>query len=517
MVLYILLFKLSFCVLLYTGVGEQEWEVQPMSSKDKSNQSSIPTTNSNLHIEGSSNNNISRLGSRLASIREKGLSRSIHELPFTGGRTYPVSTLFTSESSGNMDILSNDNNYNTSLYNLSSNDYLGLVHHEGVIDAGRWAIEAYGSGSGGSRLMGGAIPLHSGLESQLATLVGYPTVLLVGSGYLANYGLLTALLDSSTYVLFDKLNHASLMDGVLHSGCAWASYPHLNYQALEEKLIKVSSPSISGASKKYEDIYILTDSVFSMDGDNVDLVRLQRLADTYGAKLIIDESHAMGVRGINSRSGAGLAVEHGGEDCDASPKVSPYIVLGTFSKAYASYGGFIACDAEVREFLINTMRTFIFSTSLPPSVLSTTSAAIEITSGVSNTEMPSSPLRTQCSDNMGHSLIGNALKFHNMLIERGLSIESDLLDSNIAGTKRKPSLQPFSSQIIPIMIYDNTRAVKLSEYLWDHGISARAVRYPTVPKSDARVRLSLTLGFNHEDLSYIADRITDGIAVINNE
>ncbi len=427
------------------------------------------------------------LRGRIDVMTQKGLRRNIHELPFTGGVNAP-------EATGGVGVPEAEG---ATKYNLSCNDYLNLIHHPYLQECASSAMAMYGVGSGGSRLMGGATPLHGELEERLAVLTGFPSTLLVGSGYLANYGLLTALLGKSDYVFFDKLNHASLLDGILHSGCKWKSFPHKNYHALEEGLRRIADPSVGGIATRYANIYIVTDSIFSMDGDRADLVELQRLSTMYGAKLIIDESHAMGIMGIMGIMGGAGGGGGGGGGLCVEMGVRPYIVVGTLSKAYASYGGFISCSHLVREYLLNTMRTFIFSTSLPPAVVASSLGALDIVAA---------------APTMGSELLLRARMFHGMLMDAGLRVDDGSGTAADGSARSVPMLLPFSSQIVPVMVYDNDRAVVLSRLLGEAGVHVRAIRYPTVPLHGARLRFSITLGFDEGHLAEIAHSVVQVIA-----
>lgn len=331
--------------------------------------------------------------------------------------------------------------------NFSTNDYLALSTNQNVKNAAIKAIELYGTGSLGSRLMCGNNELVSELEERLASFLGYESALVYGSGFLANIGLLETILDSDDIVLFDKLNHASLIDGVLRSKAKWKSYKHNDMDDLRKKLKRIEG--VKGR------IFIVVESVFSMDGDVAEIQDIGSIAREFGAFTVVDEAHAFGVFG---ECGKGVCATLG---------VKPDILSATFSKAYANYGGFVACSEQIKSFLINRSKPFIYSTALPPSVVGGILGAFgEISE----------------KKELGNELLKRSRYFYDKLQNAGF----DLL--------------PFESQIIPVIVGDNARALLFAGELKRHGVYAKAIRPPTVPVNSSRIRLSLTLGFTQKEL-----------------
>jgi len=335
---------------------------------------------------------------------------------------------------------------------FSSNDYLGLSDHPMLKEASMRAIEQYGSGVAASRLMSGNIGLHEELEKRLARLTGMGSALLFGSGYLANAGLLSAITSRDDMLFADRLNHASLVDGALLSRAGVFRYRHCDMDHLEYFL---ANRTCTGNR------FIVTDSLFSMDGDIAPLRKLAELSERYGCDLIVDEAHATGVFG----NGGGICRELG---------IRPHAVTGTLSKALGSYGGFAAGNTDLIEYLINRARTFIYSTGLPPAAPAAALQALDI--------IDSQP-------ESGRKLLGLASGFRRMIESTGFSTA------------------PSESQIVPVRVGDNRDAVALSEHLKRNGISAVAIRPPTVPPGTARIRFSVTLSHSPEDLRYAAGKL----------
>lgn len=368
----------------------------------------------------------------LSSLKEDGLMRSLTTLPQAGGK-------FIWQGKG--------------FINFSSNDYLNLTSNNQVKQAGVMAIENYGTSSSGSRLMCGHLEIHEKLERKLAKFMGYETSLIFGSGFLTNLGVITALVSKEDCIFFDKLDHASLIDGIRLSGAKWKRFKHRDVGNLKD-LLELHKDKIGQK-------FIIIDSVFSMDGDISPIREIYVLAQKYNAFLIVDEAHAVGVFGENS-SGYCSQIN-----------IKPDIITGTFSKSLGSYGGFAACSHKVKQLLINKARPFIYSTALPPSCLGVVLESINIIE----------------KEKLGELLLKNSKYFYNLLNDYGFN------------------LLPFESQIIPIIIGDSKIAVKFSAKLISEGIYVKAIRPPTVPNNTARIRLSITLAHTKEDLKYTADKI----------
>ncbi len=340
--------------------------------------------------------------------------------------------------------------------NFSSNDYLDLAHHRHVMDCSREALDRYGIGSTASRLVTGTLPIHEELEARLAKEKGYPAALVFGSGYMANAGTIPVLVGRDDTVFADKLVHASMIDACKLSGAKLVRFAHNDVQALGKRLEQFPA---AGSRQ-----LIITESVFSMDGDIAPLKEIAALAEKHGAMLMVDEAHASGTFGPN---GAGLIREHGLED-------SVTVSMGTMSKAFAGYGGFVACSSTLRKLLVNSARAFIYTTAPPPAVIGAALGIMDV---------------LEASPRLGAILQANADYFRSLLH----AAELDTMQS--------------ASQIIPIAIGDNEKAVAVSKKLRDQGIIAAAIRPPTVPAGSARLRLSVTLAHHVDDLERAAKLI----------
>jgi 8-amino-7-oxononanoate synthase len=310
--------------------------------------------------------------------------------------------------------------------------------------------------------MSGHLPPHAELEDALARMTGRPAALVFGSGFLTNLGAISALVGPHDAILADKLVHASLVDGARLSGARLHRYRHGDPGHLDALLKKES-----GARRRM----VITDSVFSMDGDQAPLAEVAAVARRHDALLMVDEAHAIGVLGPG---GGGL--------CRALPAdLAPDLVVGTLSKALGGYGGFVAGSARMKEFLINRARTFIYSTGLPPSVAAAGLEAARI---------------LEAEPGLGEQLMRRARLFSRLLRERGLDVPEA------------------ASPILPIMVGDNRRALALAERLRARGVLAVAVRPPTVPVGTARLRLSVTLAHRPEDLDRAAGVIAEAVAEV---
>ena len=372
----------------------------------------------------------------LTELRETDTERHLRAYPQTGGKLVIDGQRFL---------------------NFSSNDYLNLVHHPDVLMASQNAISHYGAGSTASRLVTGTTTLHEELERALAQHKGYSESLLFGSGFLANVGTIPALVEREDMVFADKLVHASIVDGIVLSRAKLQRFEHNNVEHLEELLQKAP------ANKKK---LVVTESVFSMDGDLAPLKEIATVAEKYGAMLMIDEAHATGVFGPN---GSGLIAEHGlQEQVNCS--------MFTLSKALGGYGGAVACSALMKQWLVNRARAFIYTTSLPPAVVGAALGSLIV-------------LKNQT--NLGHELLRRAALFRNLLQDAGLN-----------------TLQS-ASPIIPIHVGENAKALAFSKRLRDEHILAVAIRPPTVPTNTARLRLSVTLAHEETDLREAAKTIIE--------
>jgi 8-amino-7-oxononanoate synthase len=341
------------------------------------------------------------------------------------------------------------------LLNLSSNDYLGLAQDPRLIAAAQEAAARWGAGAGASRLVAGHLGLHEAVEADLAAFKGTEAAVLFCTGYMANLGVITALLGPGDVIFSDRLNHASIMDAIKLSGAALHRYPHRDMDKLEKILQQTP-----GGKRRL----IITDSVFSVDGDLAPLWELVSLKERYGAWLMLDEAHATGVLGPG---GAGLAQALGltaGVD----------IQMGTLSKALGSLGGYVAGERRLIDYLHNKARSFIYTTAMPPPVLGAIQAALVIVRAE-----PEKRLRLQ----------QEAEKFRRGLQDAGF----DTLDSE--------------TQIVPVLVGNNETTLKFAADLRARGLMAVALRPPTVPPGRARVRFSLSAAHSAADLAQALEAI----------
>jgi 8-amino-7-oxononanoate synthase len=346
--------------------------------------------------------------------------------------------------------------------NFSSNDYLDLAGRPEVIAASREALERYGCGATASRLVCGTLDAHRELEDALASLKRYPRAILFGSGFLTNVGLIPALVGRGDHVFADKLVHASIIDGILLSRASLHRFRHNDAEHLEGLLRKCPA-----AGRRL----VVTESVFSMDGDLAPLPAISAAAVRHGAMCMVDEAHATGVFGPG---GSGLVREHGLEE-DVT------VSMGTLSKGLGGYGGFAACSEALSRLLINRARAFIYTTGLPPAVIGSGLAALRV-------------LREE--SNLGTRLLANAAAFRRRLQDAGLATGDS------------------QSQIIPVIIGENCKALEAAERLKAQGLIAAAIRPPTVPEGTARLRLSVTLAHTPEDLQWAAERVIETVSAL---
>lgn len=338
--------------------------------------------------------------------------------------------------------------------NFGSNDYLGLANHPSLRAAASEAAERWGSGAGASRLLGGGCPLHGELEAKIASFKGTPQVLLFGSGYAANTGAIPALASHGDAIFSDRLNHASIIDGCRLSGAEVHVYRHRDMGHLEELLRR------NGNNRKL----IVTDTVFSMGGDLAPLKELADLANKYDAILYTDDAHGTGVLGGGRGSLAQAGLAH----------KANIIQMGTLSKAAGSMGGFIAADRDVIEWILNTARTFIFSTAIPPSSVAASIAALELMESESG-------LLKKLWEN--REALAEGLSAHGI---------------GLGGSE---------TPIIPISAKSAGHALEMGEELLRRGFYAPAIRPPTVP--EPMVRITVTAGHTPEDIHALASALAD--------
>ena len=383
-----------------------------------------------------------RLAFNLERLREQGLYRSLRPVrSLPGGRI---------EHQGQTCI------------NLAGNDYLGLAanpellknfyHQRGEGNL----LDHFGAGATASRLMTGNHPVNGELEEALARLYGRPA-LVFNSGYHANIGILPALAQKGDLILADKLCHASLIDGMRLARARVIRYPHLDLHRLETIL--------SEQRHRYDRVFLVTESIFSMDGDEADLIQLVELKERFDAVLYVDEAHAVGMRG---QGGLGLAGEQG-----VAGQID--LLVGTFGKAWAGQGAFVVCNTVTREYLINTARSLIFTTGLPPVTLSW---LLFVAKHIAALEQERTHVR-----NLAQTL-------RQKLREQGLETRG-------------------SSHIVPVLIGDDAATMQVAGRLQQKGFWVGAVRPPTVPKNTARLRLSLTASLTNKDIAPLPELIVN--------
>ncbi|HEX9991176.1 MAG TPA: glycine C-acetyltransferase [Chloroflexia bacterium] len=332
--------------------------------------------------------------------------------------------------------------------NLSSNNYLGLTTHPRLKEAAIRAIEDHGVGTAAVRTIIGTMDLHQELEQRLATFKHTEATLTFQSGFMSNQAIIQALMLDGDAIISDELNHASIIDGIRLSKADRHIYRHTDMNDLEEKL---------KAAQEARTKLIITDGVFSMDGDIAPLRDIVELGERYGAAVYVDDAHASGVLGRNGRG----SVDH----WDLNGRVD--VQVGTFSKAIGAQGGYVAGIQPLRDFLIHKARPFLFSNALPPSVMASCLAAIDV-------------LETE--PELIERLWENTRYFKGALANLGFDI----------GQSETP--------ITPVIAGTGERAMKLSDRLFEEGVFAQGIGYPTVPEAKSRVRTIVTASHSRENL-----------------
>jgi len=341
--------------------------------------------------------------------------------------------------------------------NFSSNDYLGLANDPILRRAAVGAIDKYGVGAGASRLVCGNVEPYAVLEERLARFKNKEAAIVFGSGYAANVGTITALVGEGDVVILDKLDHASIIDGARQSGATIRVYPHRNLKKLEDIL----------KSTEARRVLIVTETVFSMDGDLAPLAEIVSLKEKYGAWLMIDEAHATGLYATNRR---GLA-----EAVDVEGKID--VTLGTLSKALGCAGGFVAGSQPLIDFLRNRARSFIYSTAQPPSIVAAAAAAVDF-------------VMSDAGNGRRDQLWRNVSEMKNGLSTLGIQNES-------------------RSAIIPIVVGEETSAVEMSRKLFERGVFVPAIRFPSVPRGKARLRVTVTAAHESTDIARFLEVFND--------
>jgi glycine C-acetyltransferase/8-amino-7-oxononanoate synthase len=334
---------------------------------------------------------------------------------------------------------------------LCSNNYLGLADHPRVREAAADAAMRWGVGAGASRLVSGTMTLHRRLEERLAEFKQTESALLFGSGFLANLGVIPALAPKGSVVFSDELNHASIIDGCRLAGAETFVYDHNDMEHLEWGLRQSTG---RGA-------LIVTDGVFSMDGDVAPLEEIVELANNHGVRVMVDEAHGTGCMGPGGR----------GAVADAGLEQEVDVVVGTLGKALGSYGAFVACESVTARYLINSARPLIFSTALPPMAVAAAMAALDL--------LAEQPRRVE-------KLQDNAATLRDALAREGFEV---------AGS---------STQIIPLIVGDAKSAVRVAEAALEQGVFAQAIRPPTVPEGTSRLRLAVMASHTRSELKEAA-------------
>ncbi len=342
---------------------------------------------------------------------------------------------------------------------LGGYSYLGLIGHPKINAAAKAAIDHYGTGTYGVRLLAGSLKLHNELEARIAEFKHADAAITMSSGYVTNLATISSLLRKGDTVICDKLNHASIVDGCLLSMAKFVRFRHNDMEHLELRLQQAD---------KNGRVLVIADSVFSMDGDIINLPEVSRLCKKYGAYLMIDEAHSVGVIGETG---------HGIEEHFGMPADTIDIKMGTLSKTIPSAGGYVAGNHKLIDFLKHEARAFIFSAAVPPASAAAAKAAFDV--------IEEEPWRVQKIQN-------NYLRFANKLKEAGYN----LLFTETA--------------IVPVVCGSTDSAARLAKYCRDNGIFVQAIVAPVVPEGLARLRACISAAHTIEDIDYCADVIIEG-------
>ncbi|MDH5391927.1 MAG: 8-amino-7-oxononanoate synthase [Gammaproteobacteria bacterium] len=341
--------------------------------------------------------------------------------------------------------------------NFCSNNYLGLANHPAINEAFKKGIDRYGSGSGAAHLINGHSAAHHALEEELAEFTGYARCLLFSTGYMANLGVVQAMLGRGDVVLQDRLNHASLLDAALLSGARFSRYAHASVEAARILLLKNAQ----------QHSMLLTDGVFSMDGDIAPLPELAHACQQYDSYLMLDDAHGMGVLGENGRG----CMEHFDLDASAVP-----VLMGTLGKAFGTAGAFVAADEEIIEYLIQHARTYIYTTAMPAALAEATRASLKLVQ----------------TESWRRDKLKQLIKtFRQAVSEMGY----ELMDSE--------------TPIQPLVIGDSHQAMKISQQLLDQGIHVGAIRPPTVEEGSARLRITFNAEHSFEQLQQLVNALQE--------
>lgn len=349
---------------------------------------------------------------------------------------------------------------------FGSNSYLGLINHPKVKKAAQQAVEKYGTGCAGSRFLNGTLDLHVQLEEKLANFFQKESALIFSTGFQANLGTISCLVNRNDYILIDELDHASIIDGArLAYSKKTIKYKHNNMDSLERQLGKLPADSVK---------FIIVDGIFSMEGDIANLPSIVELSKKYGGTLIVDDAHAVGVIGKN---GSGTASHFGLEK-------EVYLIVGTFSKSLASLGGFVAGDKDVIEFMKHKARTLVFSASIPAAAAASAMAALEI--------IQEEPERIEkLLDNTHYAIKG--------LKEREFEI----------GDTESP--------IIPIYIRDDDKTFQLTKILFNEGVFVNPIVSPAVKRDSSLLRFSFMATHTHDQIDFLFDKLEKARKIIGLE
>jgi 8-amino-7-oxononanoate synthase len=348
---------------------------------------------------------------------------------------------------------------------FGSNSYLGLTNHPKIKEAAKAAIEKYGTGCAGSRFLNGSLDIHLELENRLAEYVGKEAAVLFSTGFQVNLGVISCLLDRNDYLLLDEYDHASIIDGSRLSFSRTIKYAHNDMQDLRRKLSRLPEDAAK---------LIVSDGIFSMEGDLVNLPEMVNIANEFGANIMMDDAHSLGVIGFN---GSGTASHFNlTEDID--------LIMGTFSKSLASLGGFIAGSTETIEYIKHRARSLMFSASMPPSAVASVIAALDI--------IESEPERID-------KLWANTEYAKKLLLEAGF----DIGHSN--------------SPIIPIYIRDNTKTFMITNILQQNGVFVNPVVSPAVPSDSSLIRFSLMATHTFEQIDSAISKLSAAFKAVNVE
>ncbi len=353
---------------------------------------------------------------------------------------------------------------------LSSNDYLGLTHHPRLRQAALRAVERYGAGSGAVRTIAGTMSLHQELEAELARFKGVEATLTFQSGFAANTGVLAAVTGELDLIVSDALNHASIIDGMRLSKAPRKIYPHADVAALREILAEAEERGRPDSGEPYRLILVVTDGVFSMDGDIAPLPGIVEAAEAHGAAVMVDDAHASGVLGRNGRG----SVDHFG----LHGRVA--IQVGTLSKAVGVLGGYVAGSQDLHDLLTQRARPFLFSTSHPPAVVAACLEAIHV---------------LEDEPHLIERLWKNTRRFKSELARLGFD----------TGASETP--------ITPVMMGDSATAAAFSDRLFAEGVFAQPIVYPTVALDKARIRTIVTAAHTDQQL----DRALDAFDRVGHE